>query len=627
MNALIRWLDSRTGVVSAFEAYWTRRIPGGPGWRYVLPSALLFGFLVQAISGLFMWMAYSANAQGAWESVFWLQECTRGGWLLRGIHVFTGHAIVAMAGLYAIQLILSGMYRAPREFIFWIAMAMLFCSLGLMLTGDLLRWDQVGYWSTQVRTRFLMLIPIIGGDLFQAVVGGSDFGHLTLTRFIALHAGVCAVGFGVLVCCNLALLRRHGLSNAPAVDSPEQQYGSGQWCRNFCGWVVLSAIVLALVFQNYWGEHPGQLRGEYLGAHLGAPANPAEAYSAARPEWAFLALYQFANIFPGEGIAGTSVSWKVVPIFVIPSTLVCLFFLMPFLARLRGGHVFNVCVTLAMLVACGALSWACVAHDRDNEIFQRDVAAGHLEELRAKELAHSPQGIPPGGAISMLRNDAKIQGPKLFAQHCASCHPCVGPDGKGIPCQKPSAPNLFGFGTRKWVAGWLDAKQIAGPDYFGKTKFADGQMVGHMRDAVKELLKDKDIADDVKKQLAMIPIALSAEAGLKSQKEADAADKAKIAEGREALGEDVDCLSCHKFQGKGKTTGCDLTGYASRDWTIGIISNPADKRFYGQPKEASGNDRMPAYAESPNEPAKNLLSQREIEMLADWLRGEWYEHK
>ena len=55
-------------------------------------------------------------------------------------------------------------------------------------------------------------------------------------------------------------------------------------------------------------------------------------------------------------------------------------------------------------------------------------------------------------------------------------------------------------------------------------------------------------------------------------------------------------------------------------WLVGIISNPAHQRFYG-----SENDRMPAYAEFPDEPAKNTLSAHDIGLLVDWLRGEWYE--
>ena len=64
----------------------------------------------------------------------------------------------------------------------------------------------------------------------------------------------------------------------------------------------------------------------------------------------------------------------------------------------------------------------------------------------------------------------------------------------------------------------------------------------------------------------------------------------------------------------------DLTGYASREWLTAFISNPADKRFYGDK-----NDRMPAFALHPNDPTANRLSPQELAVLVSWLRGEWYE--
>ena len=56
----------------------------------------------------------------------------------------------------------------------------------------------------------------------------------------------------------------------------------------------------------------------------------------------------------------------------------------------------------------------------------------------------------------------------------------------------------------------------------------------------------------------------------------------------------------------------DLTGYASREWIVGMISDPAHERFYG-----NRNDRMPAFG------ADQTLTEKQIELLADWIRGDW----
>ncbi len=71
-----------------------------------------------------------------------------------------------------------------------------------------------------------------------------------------------------------------------------------------------------------------------------------------------------------------------------------------------------------------------------------------------------------------------------------------------------------------------------------------------------------------------------------------------------------------QFGDAGDTVGPELTGYGSRDWLVSFIGNSSHERFYGE-----RNDRMPAFAE------EKQLTEQEIGLIADWLRGEWYEHQ
>ncbi len=223
------------------------------------------------------------------------------------------------------------------------------------------------------------------------------------------------------------------------------------------------------------------------------------------------------------------------------------------------------------------------------------------------------QGIPPAGALSLLRGDAKTQGPRLFQQYCASCHGYSDPDDKTSGATPPTAPNLYGYASRRWLAGLLDPKQILGPRYFGNTKLRT--MAGFVKDSLGKL----DTSEKV--ELEELIAAVSAEAELQSQRELDARDAAKIKEGRAHVGKDgFGCTDCHKFRGEGKLgIAPELTGYGSREWMIGLVSNPAHNRFYGKK-----NERMPAYAPA-DAPAQKVLSRGDIGLLVDWLRGEWYE--
>src|SRR3954471_19277447 len=190
MNALLNWLDDRTGVREFMNEALYERMPGGARWRYVWGSTLVFAFSVQVITGLFLWMAYSPSSQTAWESVYYIQHDMQFGWLLRGIHHFTAQCMVVLLALHLMQVIIDGAYKAPREVNFWLGLILAQIVLGLSLTGYLLPWDQKGYWATRVATNLMSLVPGVGKSLQQLVVGGPDYGHHTLTRFFALHAGV-----------------------------------------------------------------------------------------------------------------------------------------------------------------------------------------------------------------------------------------------------------------------------------------------------------------------------------------------------------------------------------------------------------------------------------------------------
>src|SRR5690606_34742947 len=52
MNALLDWLDNRTGYRGLLKEALYERIPGGARWRYVWGSTLTFALAVQFITGV-----------------------------------------------------------------------------------------------------------------------------------------------------------------------------------------------------------------------------------------------------------------------------------------------------------------------------------------------------------------------------------------------------------------------------------------------------------------------------------------------------------------------------------------------------------------------------------------------
>ena len=595
MNSLLGWLDQRTGYKAIVKHALYENVPGGARWRYVWGSTLTFCLAIQFITGIFLWMAYSPSSQTAWESVYYIQNEMMGGWFLRGLHHYTAQAMNVLLVLHLMQVVIDGAYKAPREINFWFGLGLLMLVMGLSLTGYLLPWDQKGYWATKVATSIAAITPVFGAEVQKLIIGGSDYGHHTLTRFFALHAGVLPASIIALLVGHIYLFRRHGLKAKEPRMRPDAAFWPDQVLKDAVACLAVLAAVLFLVIRTH-------------GAELTAPADPSEPYSAARPEWYFLFLFQFLKYFPG----GTEI-WGAI---IIPTVVMLVVFAMPIIGawkvgKWQLGHWFNLGLMWLLLAGAGLLTWLAIAEDGRNPDYLAGVKAGHIEAERVKELAQSPAGISQLGAVNLLRTDPLTQGPKLFAKNCASCHRYDGHDGLGnVPKDAQSAADLKGFAGRPWLAGLLDPAKVGSTNYFGGTKFRDGKMVKFVK---------KDIAGfsaEEQAQLKKVIAAISAEAELKSQRTADIADAAVIAEGRAlAAGDSMRCTECHQFRRKDDDASApDLTGYGSREWLISILSDPAHDRFYGK-----RNDRMPAFGKD------EVLDAQSIGLLADWLRGDWYE--
>jgi ubiquinol-cytochrome c reductase cytochrome b subunit len=479
--------------------------------------------------------------------------------------------------------VIDGAYKAPRELNFWSGVVLLLLVLALSLTGYLLPWDQKGYWATAVATNIAGITPLVGDAVQAIVVGGPEYGHHTLTRFFALHAGIIPGAIMGLIGAHVYLFRRHGLTPKEPRRRPDAAFWPDQVLRDAVVCLAVFVIILFFVFR-------------YHGAPLDAPADPASSYDA-RPEWYFLFLFQLLKYFP-----------EFVSAFVIPGLLMALLIIMPYVGRWQLGHRFNLAFLWATIGGAGLLTYLAINEDRNNPNYVASVKVAERDAERAVELAKG--GIPVTGALTLLRSDPLTQGPKLFAQHCASCHRYEGHDGLGNQVKDEiAASDLKGFGSREWLAGFFDPEQIVSPTRWGATHFKDGDMVKWVKESA-----EFDAAQ--KKDLEKAIFALSAEAKLPAQKAVDARDAALIEEGKKLMNEPLlDCTSCHKFgEIDNSGDGPDLTGFASREWLTAFISDPAHARFFGD-----NNDRMPSFG-----PLKEkILTEKEIGLVADWLRGDW----
>ncbi|HUY88716.1 MAG TPA: cytochrome b N-terminal domain-containing protein [Pirellulales bacterium] len=601
MKTFFDWLDARTDYRALLAPLHRRVLPGGPSWWLTSASCLWWVFVIEVVTGLLLMTTYSPSTTSAWASVHYIEQSPAGSFI-RGVHYFASHALIVLLAIHLVRVLLSAAFRPPRELIWITGLLLMPLAIAWAVTGNPLSASQKGMTQIEVEANIVGSTPVVGPALQRLFVGGDEVGHLTLTHLYFLHVGLLPLATFVLLGVHLSQVYRHGLTQAAGDAAQARPYWPYQSVRNAMAVAAVACVLAVLAWRR--------------GAPLEAPAD-ASFSILPRPEWYFRCLFELRRYFTGD--------WEFIATLVLPLATLALFIAIPLVdlvVRRRVSFILRLLVLAVGAGGWGWLTWTSLARDWHDPEYLAAQSQAEALDARARALADREQ-IPPAGASLLLRDDPKTQGPLLFARHCASCHSHANDRDEGIVAEEPSAPNLYGFGGKAWLSGLFDPEAINGPRYFGHTKFAGGDMVG----AVQELLADADEEEgaEARSQLELVVEALAAEAALPQRaggKEKPADIKTgDIERGRELLAGDLGCTGCHKFRDEGELGAApDLTGYGSPEWLAAMIADPQDERFY-----ADRNDRMPSFAKPALSPDHHLLNPRELKLLVDWLRGDWYE--
>ena len=560
-NLLADWIDDRTAYRSLVRTFSAEIIPGGARWRYIFGSTLFAIFLIQAFTGVLMMTAYSPSSSSAWGSVYYINNVMWMGWFIRGLHHFGASAVMVLLLFHLIQTLLTGAYRQPREFNWWLGLALLVLVVGFGHTGYQLPWDQKGYWATKVVTNIMGGAPVLGPYIKTVVVGGTEYGNQTLTRFYGLHVGILPALMILCLWAHVSLARRHGLTGPARADQiRDEPYWPAQTFKNtvFIAAVFATMAILVLI------------EG---GAPLDAPADPSTADYPARPEWFFLCLFQMLKHFPGR------LEW--VGSIVIPSSILLIFFLLPLLDRVLPSKFlhFLACTFLfALLGGAGYLTFEAVQADLNDKQFQEARHKADLAHERALFLASSPDaGIPPEGAGFLMRHDPLTHGQAVLEKKCLGCH-FMG--GKGTGTQ--TAADLKDFGSRTWVRGLLENPKADA--YYGKIPGLDG-MVEWKKNSKLRGKQIDDVADFVA-SFTKIPDDITPDEWLSDPQVAKHP-------GNELF--QKDCGGCHKIEGYtegGTRDAPGLFAWGSPQWISRMIRRPNAPDLYGY---YEAKDHMPPF--------------------------------
>jgi quinol-cytochrome oxidoreductase complex cytochrome b subunit len=161
----------------------------------------------------------------AYESVLYVTNDVTFGWLVRGIHWWAGHLLLALVTIHLARVFFTRAFRAPRQANWVLGLLILPLVIAFQYTGELLPWDQIAYWKSVEGIETARTIPIIGAALAHLSGGGSISG-VTLMRYSTLHVVVLPWIVFFLLAAHLRLARRQGKA-PPWRHHPHEGDGKG----------------------------------------------------------------------------------------------------------------------------------------------------------------------------------------------------------------------------------------------------------------------------------------------------------------------------------------------------------------------------------------------------------------
>jgi ubiquinol-cytochrome c reductase cytochrome b subunit len=419
MSRFAEWLDQRVGWRKLMHEGLDEPIPGGSRWAYVFGSGLLFVFVNQAVTGVFLALYYVPSADHAHKTVEFIHKEVSAGAFIRSLHSYGSSVMIVILLLHLLQTFFYGAYKRGRELL-WIFGCVLFLLVLMMsFTGYLLPWDQKAYSATAVATNIVSEVPLVGDWLKTFLRGGTEMGTLTISRFFALHILMIPALIAGAVALHVFLFRRAGAAGPPVSEERRRALAAEpffprQVFKDFVfGLFIIGALAVLAIARP---------------APLGPMANPSDPTYLPRPEWYYVPIFQWLKYWHGPA--------SVIGIVLLPALLFLLLFALPFIDRSPQRNPLKrpFAIGSMLLVFVGIVWLGARSHAED----QRDPAV--RSRLQAQEEAerrfmaepfepHVAGGEATASSTARKLSASESKGALLFvSESCAGCH---GPEGKG----------------------------------------------------------------------------------------------------------------------------------------------------------------------------------------------------
>ncbi len=312
MGKIVEWIDYRLPIFSFLKHLGEYRTPKNLSYMWSFGSIAGIALVIQIITGLFLAMHYSPNADKAFQSVEYIMRNVNYGWLIRYIHAVGASMFFVAVYAHIARGMYYGSYKSPREMVWFMGIFIFLLMMATAFMGYVLPWGQMSFWGATVITSLFSAIPVIGETIVQWLWGGFAVGDATLNRFFVLHYLFPFVIVAVVII-HIIALHIHGSNNPTGVEVKTKKdtvpFHPYYTIKDFVGFGAFFLIFAYFVFYqpNYLG-HPDN----YI------EANPMVTPEHIVPEWYFLPFYAMLRAIPDKLGGVMTMLASILILFLLP---------------------------------------------------------------------------------------------------------------------------------------------------------------------------------------------------------------------------------------------------------------------------------------------------------------------
>jgi quinol-cytochrome oxidoreductase complex cytochrome b subunit len=308
-----RWLDTRLPIMRmAHDTALSYPTPKNLNYWWTFGGILAICLMIQIVTGIVLAMHYIPSTERAFQSVEHIMRDVNYGWLIRYVHANGASMFFLAVYIHMFRNLYYGSYKAPREVLWMIGVAIYLLMMATAFLGYTLPWGQMSFWGATVITNLLGAFPVIGQPILTWLQGGFAIDEPTLNRFFSLHYLLPFVIAG-LVAMHIWALHVPGNNNPVGINltSKEDFVPFHPYYTVKDGFAILVFLILFATFVFYNPNILGHA-DNYI------PANPLSTPAHIVPEWYLLPFYAILRAVPDKVMGVLAMFGAIGVLFVLP---------------------------------------------------------------------------------------------------------------------------------------------------------------------------------------------------------------------------------------------------------------------------------------------------------------------